>query len=307
MKKLILLSLSILGSFAGELAGKVPLASKDIAPGHGGDLLVSSQMITDILSYRRFGDLFTYLQAHYFRVIFLGILIGVPLVFLLHYLIIGAKSFSHGGKRIYFFTILNRISHWIAAIAFIVLIPTGLLMVFGKYFGGGEFITEARHFHAIFTPVFIVAVIPMLISWFKDMIISFDDIKWLFMAGGYLTKSKEMIPAGKFNAGQKTWFWIATLGGIVMILTGGAMFFQNFDLGIASTLGMTQIDLLRLSAIIHNILGFAVLALFLTHIYMSVFAIKGSLKSMKDGYKEEDEVKYMHSSYYKKLKKEGKI
>ncbi|WP_331774762.1 formate dehydrogenase subunit gamma [Sulfurospirillum sp. 1612] len=307
MKKLILLSLSILGLYARELTGKVPLASKDIAPSQGGDLLVSSQMITNILDYQKFGDLFTYLQAHYFKVIFLGILIGVPLVFLLHYLIIGAKRFIHGGKRIYFFTLFNRIVHWVAAVAFVVLIPTGLMMVFGKYLGGGEPIRIARELHGYFTPVFIISVIPMFISWFKEMLPTFDDVKWLFIVGGYLSKKKIEVPAGKFNAGQKMWFWIATLGGIVMIITGAAMFFQNFDLGIAKSLDMTQIDLLRLSALVHNILGFAVLALFLTHIYMSVFAIKGSLQSMKDGYKEEDEVAHLHSSYYKKLKKEGKI
>ena len=307
MKKLILLTLSMLSLYARELTGKVPLASKDIAPNHGGDLLVSSQMITNILDYQKFGDLFTYLQAHYFRVIFLVILIGVPLVFLLHYLVIGAKHFIHGGKRIYFFTLFNRITHWVAAIAFVVLIPTGLMMVFGAYLGGGEPIRIARELHGYFTPVFIVSVIPMLIFWLKDMLPTFDDIKWMFIVGGYLSKKKIEVPAGKFNAGQKMWFWIATLGGIVMILTGGAMFFQNFDFGVAKAFGMTQIDLLRLSAMIHNILGFAVLALFLTHIYMSVFAIKGSLQSMKDGYKEEDEVAHLHSSYYKKLKKQGKI
>lgn len=307
MKKILLLCLGYFGLYARVISGSVPLASQDIAPSHGGNLLVSSQMINDILNYQRFGELFTYLQVHYFKVIFLAILIGVPLIFFLHYLVIGPKAFRHGGKRIYFFTLFNRIIHWLAAIAFIVLIPTGLMMVFGKYLGGGEPIRIARELHGYFTPVFIVAVIPMFIFWLKDMLPTFDDIKWMFIAGGYLSKRKIEVPAGKFNAGQKMWFWIATLGGIVMILTGGAMFFENFDFGIAKAFGVTQIDLLRLGAIIHNILGFAVLALFLTHIYMSVFAIKGSLESMKDGYKEEDEVSHLHSSYYKKLKKQGKI
>ncbi len=307
MKKLILLSLSVLGLYARELVGKVPLASVDMAPHHGGDLLVSSQMITNILHYQRFGDMFTYLQAHYFRIIFLGILIGVPLVFLLHYLIIGAKIFSHSGKKVYVYSIFKRVIHWIAALAFVVLIPTGLMIVFGKYLGGGEIITDARYLHGIFTIVFIVAVFPMLVFWLKDMLPSFDDIKWTFILGGYLSKKVKEIPAGKFNAGQKAWFWIATLGGIVMIATGGAMYFQNFNFGIASSLGMSQIDLLRLSAIIHNILGFAVLALFITHLYMSLFAVKGSLDSMISGNKGEDELKYLHSSFYKKLKKEGEL
>jgi formate dehydrogenase subunit gamma len=103
------------------------------------------------------------------------------------------------------------------------------------------------------------------------------------------------------------WFWIATLGGILMILTGAAMYYQEFDFGIAAALGLSQIDLLRLSAIVHNVVALVVVALFVTHLYMSLLAIKGSLSSMIDGYKEEDEVKHLHSSWYKKLKRKGKV
>jgi len=129
----------------------------------------------------------------------------------------------------------------------------------------------------------------------------------MFILGGYLSKEVKEIPAGKFNAGQKMWFWLATLGGIVMIVTGAVMYMQDFDFGIAKSLGMSQIDLLRLAAIVHNVLAFAVVAFFFTHIYMSIFAIKGALYSMISGYKEEDEIKYLHSTFYKKLKSKGKI
>jgi len=40
---------------------------------------------------------------------------------------------------------------------------------------------------------------------------------------------------------------------------------------------------------------------------MAVFAIKGAIHSIITGYKEEEEVEYLHSSWYKKLKKQGKI
>ena len=66
-------------------------------------------------------------------------------------------------------------------------------------------------------------------------------------------------------------------------------------------LNLDQIDINRIAAIVHNFLGVAIAALFITHLYMSIFAIKGSLESMKSGYKSEDELKYLHSSFYKKL------
>ncbi|MDD3342928.1 MAG: formate dehydrogenase subunit gamma, partial [Sulfurospirillaceae bacterium] len=41
--------------------------------------------------------------------------------------------------------------------------------------------------------------------------------------------------------------------------------------------------------------------------YMAVFAIKGAVHSIINGYMEEEEVKILHSSWYRKLKKQGKV
>jgi formate dehydrogenase subunit gamma len=194
-----------------------------------------------------------------------------------------------------------RIVHWIAAIGFVLIIPTGFMMVFAKYLGGGDLVLYARYVHSIGTVFFALSLIPMLLVWFIPMLPTLDDIKWLFIAGGYLSRKKREIPAGKFNAGQKLWFWVAMLGGVVMIASGALMYFQNIDIALLSQIDMDQIEKLRLSAIIHNFLGMAVAALFITHVYMSLFAIKGAICSMLDGYKSEDELKHMHSSYYKKL------
>lgn len=270
------------------------------------------ELIPNILGYDKEGSLhlgyyFTLLQSTYFKPLFLGVLLGVPAVFLVHYLIIGPMVFSHDRKKIYVFTLFNRIVHTIAAIAFMLIIPTGVVMMFGGVFGGGEFVRVCKEIHAISTLLFIVSVVPMFTMWVRWMFVHWDDIKWLMIVGGYLNKGKKPVPAGKFNAGQKMWFWLATLGGFVMIGTGAAMYFQDFRLDVLVSYGISQIDFLRANAIVHNVLGLAVLALFLTHVYMSVFAIKGAIHSIITGYKEEEEVEVLHSSFYKKLKKQNKI
>ena len=269
-------------------------------------------ILSNILAYGKshstnLGPLFVTLQSEYFRGIFFGILLGVPAVFLMHYLIFGPRVFSHDGVKIYVFSAFKRLIHLFAASSFIVLVPTGLMMVFGKYLGGGILVETARHLHGMATLLFLIAVIPMFLFWVVEMLPTTDDIKWICILGGYLSREKRDIPAGKFNAGQKMWFWVATMGGVVMIATGAAMFFQDFNHGIASGLGLSQIDLLRVSVIIHNILAFVIVALFFTHVYMSLFAIKGAIQSMITGYKEEDEVKFLHSSFYKKLKEDGLV
>ncbi len=302
MKKILLLCLGYFSLYARVISGSVPLASQDIAPRSGGDLLVSSELVQNILNYQQWGELFTYLQVHWFRLLFAVILIGVILVFAIHYMIIGAKVFNENCPHVLVYPMFQRVVHWIAALSFVLIVPTGLIMEFGKYLGGGEFVRISRHIHSIGTVIFIIVFIPLFYVWVRAMLLSFrDDTRWIYMLGGYLNKKHIKVPAGKFNAGQKMWFWMAILGGFVMIITGGAMYFENFDIALLQKLNLDQVDLLRISAIVHNFMGMAILALFITHLYMSLFAIKGSLQSMITGYKSVHELKYLHHSFYKKL------
>ena len=274
--------------------------------------IYGKDLLLNILDYDKEGSLhlgliFTTLQSTYFKPLFLGVLLGVPAIFFIHYMIIGPMIFSHDRKKIYVFTLFNRIIHSIAGVAFILLVPTGIVLMFGSTFGGGQFVIICREIHAISTLLFIVSVFPMFFMWVRWMFVHWDDFKWLMIAGGYLNKENKPVPAGKFNAGQKLWFWLATLGGVIMIGTGAAMYFQDFKLEILATYGISQIDFLRASAILHNVLGVAVMGLFFVHVYMSVFAIKGAIHSIITGYKEEEEVEILHSTFYKKLQKQNKI
>lgn len=267
----------------------------------------NQDLIYTMLAYGKEGtiyldELFVTLQTKIFQNVYLVIVLLVPFAFFVHYLIIGPKVFSHDGKKIYLFTVFNRIVHAISAISFIILIPTGLIMMFGSFFGGGTFVIICKDAHAIATVLFIVSVIPMFLMWVKNMLFTSDDIKWFMILGGYLSKVKKPIPAGKFNAGQKMWFWVCTIGGILMILTGAILYIHDLNIYFIAQLGLTKIEVLRISIIAHNIIGMAITALFLTHIYMSMFAIKGAIHSIINGYKEEEEVEILHSSYYKELK-----
>src|SRR5210317_589928 len=236
--------------------------------------------------WQKLGQPFTQLLSELFWKIFLGVITVIPGVFLLHFLIVGAKSFAHDGPQILFFNFFTRIVHWIGAISFALLVITGLLIIFGAIFGGGAPIRLARHIHIINAMVFAVIAVFMFLIWVKDMFPTFYDIKWIFILGGYLSKKKKPVPAGKFNAGQKAWFWLATVGGGIMAYTGYIIWGMNGDL-----------DTVRLYTIAHNVLGMVLIALFLTHLYMSLFAIKGSLHSMISGYKPKEEVDILHSRY----------
>ncbi|MDD4506077.1 MAG: formate dehydrogenase subunit gamma, partial [Sulfurospirillaceae bacterium] len=125
MKKLLIVSLvlglAVIGAFAAD------------------SQIWDGPEIPNILGYGRegskgLGPLFTMLQHEYFTKIFLAILVLVPAAFLTHYKIIGPKVFPHDGKKIQAFSLYNRIIHQVAAVSFIVIVPTGFVIVFGDFF-----------------------------------------------------------------------------------------------------------------------------------------------------------------------------
>ncbi len=236
--------------------------------------------------WQQYGQLFTSWQGGLFNRIFLLILTIVPVVFLLHYIIIGAKSFSHAGTPIKFFGILTRFLHWLAALSFSLLVITGLMVVFGKFIGGGPLVMAGRSVHLIAAIVFCLSAAGLFLIWLKDMLPMPHDILWLLIMGGYLSKKKKPVPAGKFNAGQKVWFWLATVGGGIMAWSGYTLY--SFA---------APVDQIRQMAILHNLLAAGLVAFFIIHLYMSLFAVKGAISSMLTGYKSREEVAILHSRY----------
>jgi formate dehydrogenase subunit gamma len=274
---------------AGGIAFAFSPAGEQIISSFGPEPSTASYLkITEVYTgdWQKFGQNFTNVHVALFSKIFLLVITIIPAVFLLHYLVIGAKDFSHEGRRILFFNMFCRFIHWVAAISFTLLVITGLMIIFGGIFGGGALVRGGRTIHILSSLVLAGSAIPMFLIWLKDMFPAGHDVSWLFMMGGYLSKEKKPVPAGKFNAGQKTWFWIATVGSGVMAYTGYILYaFQ----------GAT--DQLRFMTLIHNYLGALMVAFFIIHLYMALFAIKGALSSMITGYKPQEEVEILHSKY----------
>ncbi len=286
MKKAILpgciLLLLVTGmAIAGSL-GQV-LTTHDQIP-----LTTSYQQINAVFTgdWQQYGQLFTNLQQNVFPRLFLLVITITPVIFFFHFIAIGPMTFDHGGRQVYCYNLFVRIVHWCAALSFSLLVITGLMVVFASLAGRGSLGIFARNVHLVSAVVFSGSAVCMFLVWVKDMLPAFYDLKWMIILGGYLSKEVKPVPAGKFNAGQKMWFWLATLGGVVMAVTGYYLYCFHGDVNAA-----------RLSIIIHNFLGAAMVALFLVHLYMSTVAIKGSLRSMIDGNKAEAELKILHSKF----------
>jgi len=216
--------------------------------------------------------------------------------------IIGPKKFDHDGKESVYYSLITRLIHWLAALSCTVLIGTGMVVVwagtpgFKEYLGGSDIIGFSRWLHAISAIIFSVSCLILFVQWVMPMVPRQYDIQWLVMAGGYLSKKKNSPPAHRFNAGQKFWFWLATLGGLVMAATGLFMYMM-----------WGSMSLLRTMALLHHALAVAIVVMYIVHVYLTLFAVKGSILSMINGRKSIEEIASLHSLYYDELKGQGRI
>ena len=147
--------------------------------------------IENMSNYGTFGKLWTTLQGEYIASIALIALICVLAAFVLHYMVIGPKQFSHKGEKIYAFSLFERCFHFVAALSWVILVPTGLIMMFGSFFGGGVFVRVCKNLHAFASVLFCIAILPMLFCWIKRMLPARYDIGWMLIVGGYLSKVKK--------------------------------------------------------------------------------------------------------------------
>lgn len=208
------------------------------------------------------------------------------------------------GRLIQRFTPFERYVHWVLAISFSILGITGLIIMLGKYlllpvigytlFG---WLTQlSKHLHNFAGPVFVVSLLMFIVMFIKDNLPRFYDIGWLLKAGGMI--SGEHVASGKFNAGEKMWFW----GGVVVLslivsASGLILDFPNFD----------QVRAVMIQAnVVHAVAAGAVMAISLGHIYLGSIGLEGAYDAMRYGYVDEAWAKEHHEYWYNDIKS-GKI
>ncbi len=134
---------------------------------------------------------------------------------------------SHHDKNIVIVTDAEeRIVHWVLAGTCLFCLITGLGFMFPSWtfianFLGGYYAMKWMH---IFSGLgFTVALIYSFFLWKKDCIFEESDLQWVLKAGGYLWPVKDLPPVYKYNAGQKAFFWVLMLSGIIIVVSGFIM------------------------------------------------------------------------------------
>jgi len=208
------------------------------------------------------------------------------------------------GRLIERFNSLERIAHWSTAISFVILALSGLTILFGKFvllpvigYTLFAWLTAlAKNLHNFIGPFFILSTLLMIAVYVKDNFWRAGDGTWIARAGGMLTG--EHVPSGRFNFGEKGWFWVGVvLLGIVMSVTGLILLFPNFD----------QLRTTMQQANVFHVIGAVVfIALSFGHIYLGTVGVEGAYQAMRTGYVDEVWAKEHHELWYQDVKS-GKV
>jgi formate dehydrogenase subunit gamma len=188
----------------------------------------------------------------------------------------------------------ERLIHWLLAVSCIILLITGLGLMFKAF----EFLTlflggykGMKLIHNYTGLVFTVSMVLSLIIWYREGAILKDyDIAWIKKGGGYLWKVKDLPEAGRFNAGQKIFFILVIVVGALMFITGIIMWFSlSFPHA-----------LVRLSYMLHALGVVTIGGALTSHIFLGT-ANPGSFQAMMHGYVTRGWVKLQHPRWLKEV------
>ena len=208
------------------------------------------------------------------------------------------------GRKIRRFTNWQMAIHWTTASAFVILAISGLIIVFGKnvllpiigYTLFSWLATLAKNLHNFIGPLFFVCVLLLFFTFIRDNWPRAYDWNWIRRFGGLF--SNQDVPSGKFNAGEKIWFWGGLLVcGLIVSASGFVLDFPNFN--------QTR-STMQIANIIHLTVASLFMLASLGHIYMGTLGMAGAYDAMSTGYVDETWAKEHHLYWYNDIKA-GKI
>jgi len=215
------------------------------------------------------------------------------------YLIRGPMRISGGrsGKTLPRFTITARVAHWFMAVVFILLAISGLTILLGRpliapYLGrevNSVFTSAAMQGHNLFGPLFILALLWLFFKFVAGNFFHPHDLKWIFKLGGLFGHH---VSSRKFNFGEKSWFWMVVLIGIVISATGILMLFPWLT---------DDLRFLQLATVLHVLGAVALISVAIGHIYMGTIGMEGSIDSMLKGEVDENWAKEHHDIWYEQM------
>ena len=175
--------------------------------------------------------------------------------------------------------VYTRFLHWSVAIFFVLALLTGFAIYspwlfhwIAPLFGGGP---RTRALHPWFGLLFDFFFFFQFLNWVGPMAWEAADRRWLRRIRQYVTNERmiEEEDVGFFNAGQKLYFYAIVVSGLLFLITGLLMWFDE----------ATPRWVVAASYVIHDLAALLMLGGFIIHIYEGTAHQPGTFHSMIDG------------------------
>jgi formate dehydrogenase subunit gamma len=193
------------------------------------------------------------------------------------------------------YTFQERMCHWITGLVYLYCFATGLAFYSPYLFwiavalGGGP---TSRFWHPFIGLGFLGAALWMHGIWRRDMVLSNVDRSWLDKAKYYVTNRDSLVPAqGRFNAGQKLFYWAMYYGALLLVISGVVMWFPEY---LPAALGWIR----PMVIVLHECAALITIGAFIIHVYMGVFMVPGSVEAMVSGSVSTDWARTHHRLWY---------
>jgi formate dehydrogenase subunit gamma len=203
---------------------------------------------------------------------------------------------KHG--RILRYTFSERVHHWLGSLFYIYCMITGLafwspyMYWLAALVGGGP---TARFWHPWFGLGFTVSMIWMYAMWKRDMQITEADRRWSASMEYYIKNEDEKLPpVGRFNYGQKLFFWLMFFGVLLLLISGlGLWFVEDIPWSLRW--------LRYLSVVVHVVAALATIGGFIIHVYMGTAMVRGGFSSIIRGEVSRVWAKTHHRLWYEQV------
>lgn len=189
----------------------------------------------------------------------------------------------------------SRLIHWTVALTFVVSLLTGMAIwvpIFGwlaALFGG---LALTRVIHPWAGVAFFIASIFMFFQWLGDMHLEPGERDWLGpKAIRYMRYETDDSNVGKYNGGQKLFFWAAALGAVGLLLSGLMMWFPRSFPPI----------LMQFAYIIHDVTFILFALAIVFHVYLGTAAEPGTFGSMTRGTVTRQWARLHHARWYREV------
>ena len=196
------------------------------------------------------------------------------------------------------YTHKERLCHWTAGATYVFCLCTGLAF-YSPYLywltavGGGP--ASARLLHPWVGVFFYVAVVWMHTMWKFQMASIPQDQQWKDKIKSYVeNRDSELPPQGRFNAGQKLFYWVMYYGALILLVTGILMWAPEWWQGLHAIMPYV--------IFIHSAGALVTVAAFIIHIYMGVMMVRGGLRGITVGTVSQEWAQHHHRLWYDKMK-----